>query len=250
MSKRGISTITVKLAAVLAIALASRSASADRICEAGKTTTGDGTCCWPGQISQGGSCAGAPACPAGSRPEGAECVTTAASQTRLAPDPVEARDMDRARFSGKRLVLEILAGEAAGLLTTFLLCNDSSCPGDGWIAFGADFAVTPLAVWGVGTALGGRGSLGYAYLGASPALTPLSMPGSPDESPADTLSRIRTEAMVSALLLPVCSAVLYEATSHFASVRWRTEHAPQLTVRPVIGHDGVTGGVGALSLRF
>jgi hypothetical protein len=250
MSKMQLFRVTVGLSTVLTIALASRSALAAPACEAGKTATGDGTCCWPGQSSQAGSCAGVPQCPAGMQVAGNECVGATVPLARPAPDPVETEKMDRARFSGKRLAVEILAGEAAGLLTSFLLCNDSSCPGDGWVAFGADFAVTPLVVWGVGTAMGGRGSLAYSYLGASPAVTPLSMPGSPDESPADTLSRIRTEAAVSALLLPVCSAVLYEATSHFASVRWRTEHAPMLTVRPLLHHDGLAGGVGALSLRF
>jgi len=39
-------------------------------------------------------------------------------------------------------------------------------------AFGANFAVTPLAVWGIGAAMSGEGSLGYSYLGASLALTP------------------------------------------------------------------------------
>jgi hypothetical protein len=109
---------------------------------------------------------------------------------RPAPNPEEQLRMDRDRFSGKRLAVEILVGEASGLLTSYLLCNDSNCPG------------------GVGNAMGGQGSLLYSYFGASPALTPFSMPGSPDESPADTLSRIRVEATISAVILPVCSALL------------------------------------------
>jgi len=117
--------------------------------------------------------------------------------------------MERAHFSLKRLALEIVAGEATGIAASLLLCNGSSCPGDGELAFGVDFAVTPAAVWGVGTVMGGRGTLFASYLGASPALTPLTLPGQPNETPADTSSRIQTEAIVSSVLLPICSALLY-----------------------------------------
>jgi hypothetical protein len=186
----------------------------------------------PGQTSQAGSCRGT------------------LQVTATAPEPAEVQKMDRARFSGTRFAVELLAGGAAGLLTSLTLCNGSSCPGDGFVAFGVDLAVTPLVIWGIGGAMGGRGSLMYSYVGASVAVTPLSMPGSPDEAPIDTINRINTEVAISAVLLPICSAVLYEASSHFTSVRWRNEHAPQIALRPLNGRDGLNGGLGTLSLRF
>src|SRR5580698_9635222 len=96
-------------------------------------------------------------------------------------------DESRAHFSSKRLVVEILGGELVGGLTTALtfrgMCDGTDCFGSAMLAFGADAAVTPLAVWGLGKAMGGEGSLGYAYIGGSLALAPFGVTGSPDESP-------------------------------------------------------------------
>jgi hypothetical protein len=89
-----------------------------------------------------------------------------------------------------------------------------------------------------------------SYLGASPALTPLTMPAQPNETPADTLSRIQTEAVVSSVLLPVCSALLYEVSSQVVSAKWRMEHEPKVTVQPVAAGTRVSGGVGTVSFRF
>src|ERR1700742_4895551 len=89
---------------------------------------------------------------------------------------------DHARFSGKRLALEIIGGELTVALVTGLtfngLCNGNDCLGSAIAAFGANLAVTPLSVWGIGAAMGGEGSLGYSYLGASLALAPFSVTGS------------------------------------------------------------------------
>src|ERR1700733_4030101 len=92
-------------------------------------------------------------------------------------------DESHARFSGKRLLVEILGGELVGGLATALtfrgLCDGTDCFGSAMLAFGADVAVTPLAVWGIGKAMGGDGGLGYAYLGGSIALSPFGVTGSP-----------------------------------------------------------------------
>jgi hypothetical protein len=98
--------------------------------------------------------------------------------------------------------------------------------------------------------MGGKGSLLDSYVGASAAVAPLGVQGPPDETPAETISRIQAEVEVAVLALPFCSAIVYEFSSHFASARWRAQHEPKLTVRPVMHHDGMTGGIGALSLRF
>jgi hypothetical protein len=224
----------------IALAMLAANAHADTPCSEGTAACCDANQLWDAATQRCVTAQPTPVTPA--QPLAAPAATPT--------DPAEAARMERAHFSGKRLALEIITGEATGLLTTYLLCNGSSCAGDGWGAFAADFAVTPLAVWGVGTAMGGRGTLLSSYLGASPALTPFTMPGQPNETPADTLSRIQTEAVVSSLLLPVCSALLYEVSSQVVSTRWRTEHAPAMTVQPVYSSGHVTGGAGTLSLSF
>lgn len=156
-----------------------------------------------------------------------------------------------ARFSGKRLAVEILTGEVVGGLASGLtfraVCDGTDCFGSGIAAFGMNIAITPLAVWGVGTAMGGNGSLGYSYLGASLALTPFSVTGSSEESPSDALSRIEVEVVVSSLLLAPCSALMYEATSQMS---WVRDHAVGVAVQPVHDRDGLTGAVGVVSARW
>lgn len=260
---------------LLVIALASHDAFAGPSCPAGKLPTTIGACCWPGQGTLGGACVGAPQCPTGTLAAGDQCVVTpahaaaaaaAARDTASASAPVsasvmaapaappaaedEAKAMDRARFSGGRLAAEIGVGIAAGLLTSLTLCSSSYCPDHGWTAFFFDLAGTPIAIWAIGNAMGGKGSLLDSYVGASAAVTPLGFEGPPNETPGETISRIQAEVEVSALALPFCSAIVYEFSSHFASVRWRAQHEPKLTVRPVMHHDGMAGGIGTLSLRF
>jgi len=258
---------------LLVIALAAREAFAGPSCRAGQLPTTIGVCCWPGQSTVGGACVGAPQCPTGMLAAGDQCVVTpahaaaaaavardaaasSAPQPALvaavapAPGPEEAERMQRARFSGKRFLAESGVGVAVGLLTSLLLCNESACPGHGFTAFFVDLAATPIAVWGIGGAMGGKGSLLDAYVGASAAVAPLGIEGPRDETPAETISRIELEVEVSAVALPFCAAIVYEFSSHFASKRWFDEHAPRLTVRPLVHHDGMAGGIGALSLRF
>lgn len=260
--------IAVGWMVVALISLTSAEVIAGPACPAGKLTTAGGACCWPGQISVGSACAGAPQCPTGTLSAGAECVVTpalvvvardTAARGAAAPsapatsgedEAAQARAMDRARFSGKRLLAEMGVGAASGLVISLLLCNSSLCPSDGWLAFFVDLGATPIAIWALGGSMGGRGSLLDTYLGASAAVAPLGLPPAANETPEQTLSRIQTEVTVSALALPICSAVLYEVSSHFASVRWHNEHTPKLTVRPLFDHDRMAGGVGTLALRF
>ncbi|HEY0251841.1 MAG TPA: hypothetical protein VGC41_09960 [Kofleriaceae bacterium] len=168
--------------------------------------------------------------------------------TIAAAQPLEDRERDRAKFSGKRLTVEIIGGELTGILSTALtfnaLCNGTDCLGSALSAYAVDFAITPLAVWGIGSAMGGQGSLGYSYLGGSLALTAFSVTGSPDETPSDTLSRVSIEAYVAAILLAPCSSLMYELTSQ---VTWAREHQVGISIRAV---DNTTGGVGVISGRF
>ncbi len=171
----------------------------------------------------------------------------------LCPNPANARPSadDHARFSTTRFAAEVLGGELVGALATGLtfngLCDGRDCLGSAIAAFGANLAVTPLAVWGIGQAMGGEGSLGYSYLGASVALTPFSVTGSVDESPNDALARVTVEAWVSSILLAPCSALLYEATSH---AKWSREHGPGVTFRLAHDHSGAMGFAAVVSGRW
>lgn len=162
--------------------------------------------------------------------------------------------MDGARFSGKRFVLEILAGGAVsslvGYATYSSLCGRGDCMGAALAGFGLNFAVTPLAVWGVGRAMGGEGTIGWTYLGASTALSPFSVTGPAGESPADTMARIDVEFAVSTLLLPVTSALFCELSSHLRYKQWRATQPAGFAIAPVYDHRHVAGAIGQLSLTF
>lgn len=157
---------------------------------------------------------------------------------------------DSGRFSVKRMVVEALAGEATSIALTLAMCNGSSCTWDGWAPFLASFAISPIAVYGTGHAMGGRGSMFGAYAGATAALAPLTIPTDPMAPPDQVLSQIQTEATISAVLLPLCSALTYEVTSHVASVAWQREHQPALAVQPLYSRGQVQGGAGTFSFRF
>lgn len=171
--------------------------------------------------------------------------------TSAAGAHAEPAKSDRARFSGKRLAAEIVVGELVGALVTGVtyetLCDGKDCFGSALAAFGANFAVTPLAVWGVGGLMGGEGRLAYSYLGAGLAMAPFSATGPADETPGEAVARVTIEAWVSSILLAPCSALLYEATSHMS---WARDHAGALSIRPLNGQTGVTGAAAVLSGRW
>lgn len=164
-----------------------------------------------------------------------------------APAPV---DDDRAQFSGKRLAAEIAGGEVVSMLVSYAaysgLCDGHDCLGSAIAAFGIDFAVTPLAIWGGGRAMGGHGTLGMTYLGASTALAAFSVPGQPDETPADTLQRVGIEMTISALLMPATSALMYELSSQM----WFRKNHVNVAVTPTFARAAANGAIGTLTVGF
>jgi hypothetical protein len=182
-----------------------------------------------------------------SEAEPAPLVQPAAPQAA----PVNVDDgTEGAAFSGKRLAAEIGGGELVSLLVSFAtyngLCNGHDCMGSALAAYGVDFAVTPLAIWAGGRALGGHGSLGWTYLGASTSLAAFSATGQPDETPADTMSRINVEMAISALLMPVTSALLFEVSSQV----WFKSHHVTLAVNPTLDRGHTTGATGGITVGF
>jgi hypothetical protein len=175
----------------------------------------------------------------------------ALSLTAAAAHAQPSDDDSRSRFSGKRFLVETLGGEVVGALVTGLtfnaLCSGNDCLGSAFAAFGVNVAVTPLAVWGIGTAMGGDGSLVYSYVGASIALAPFGVTGSADETPSDALTRVEIETYVSSILLAPCSALMYEMTSN---MRWSREHAVHVALRPLHDREGLDGGAAMISGRW
>jgi hypothetical protein len=183
----------------------------------------------------------------------------APSEQPLPPAPPPRDDtMEAARFSGKRFVVEILAGAVVGSAVAYgtyeSLCDGrGDCLGAGLAGFGMNFAVTPLAVYGVGRWMGGQGSLGWTYVGGLTALSAFSAPGSPDETPDQTISRINIEFAISTLLLPVTSAAFYELSSHVRYTRWHQQArlgTMSAGIAPLYAPHGVDGAMGQMSLTF
>lgn len=186
-----------------------------------------------------------------------------APEPTVAPEsPPALTDHDRhmmgARWSTKRLLGEILAGAVVGSLTAYgtfeAMCgDDSDCFGASLMAAGMNFAVTPLAVWGTGRALGGQGSLGWTYLGGVVSLAAFSATGPADESTEDALDRFKIELTVATILLPISSAVMSELSSHLRYKQWQAGHPTSFQAGLVPTYDhrgGVSGALGQVGWRF
>ncbi len=154
-----------------------------------------------------------------------------------AVSPTEAAKSDpkvqKAKFSLGRYFLEALAGGLVGSAAAYgtYKAAGGSKPGLGAAleALGADIVVTPLAVWGVGEAMGGNGSLGYSYVGGLVAFA-----GTPAGSSNPGLA-----LAIGEVLMPFASAALYEMTSHI----WAASQDGSInaSVVPVYGPNGVVG---------
>src|SRR5690242_18560113 len=92
------------------------------------------------------------------------------------PPPPQAPE-NRGHFSGKRCVVNALAGAAVGTAVGYGVYRAAGGDslGAAFAGLGANVVVTPLSVYGIGRAMGGEGTCGSAYYGA---LTGLSAPGS------------------------------------------------------------------------
>jgi hypothetical protein len=192
-------------------------------------------------------------------PAPASGVMTAPAAAAANPhhSPPAGEPMQAARFSGKRLVIEMLAGAAVGSIAAYatfeVLCSGTDCFGASLAGAAVNFAITPLAVWGTGRWAGGQGTVGMTYLGGSVAFAAFSVPGQPNEAPSDTLNRVKIELAISTLVLPVTSAAFFELSSHLGYERWRSAAAAgnlAFGVVPTYDRHGMAGAMGQLSLRF
>lgn len=118
-------------------------------------------------------------------------------------------DYPRGHFSGGRLVVEMLVGFVAGGAAAYLAYSatcgdDDGCIGPALLGLTANIAVTPLAVWATGRAMGGRGTLATTYYGGILPFAAAS--GVAAQDPSIALG-------VSIALMPVGAAFLFEISS-------------------------------------
>lgn len=156
------------------------------------------------------------------------------------PSPLTAK-YEKARFSGKRMFVEMLAGAAVGSLAGYLAFEAAGGDGVGALiaGLGANIAVTPLAVYGTGRAMGGMGTLGWTYTGGFLAFS----------GPAATPQEASLSLAIGMVLMPVTSSLMFEASSHMKSKAFE-RIASGLAIAPIVDRDRVTGARAGLAFRF
>jgi hypothetical protein len=164
-----------------------------------------------------------------------------AAPLQEAPKMAPSAKSKRARFSGGRLVVEMLAGGLVGGLTGYAAYSAVGGDDIGSVlaGLGANIAVTPLVVYGTGRAMGGQGTLGMSYLGGLIAFS----------GPSATPDQAAVSFAVGMTLMPVTSALMFELSSHIRSKRFETV-ARGISVAPVIGGSGLAGAKVGLGFAF
>jgi hypothetical protein len=183
-------------------------------------------------------------------------LLTAAGRPALADGPPARANLEGARFSWRRVLVTSLAGAAAGGAASYAtfeaLCDPGSdCFGTAFVSLGASFAVTPLATWASGKLMDGEGTLLSAYLGGSVALASFGVPGPVDETPAETLSRIKIQLAIASILMPISSSLIYEISSHRKYLDWLGAGGERaVAITPLASDRGVDGVFAAMVGRF
>jgi hypothetical protein len=194
-------------------------------CVAGETCTSAHEC-----VAGTGKAATAPNAPVDTPPDNPATTGSSENEGALRASPALAdaprgKDPKRARFSVGRFFLESLVGGLAGSLAAYgtysSICDKNPCLGGALAGLGADFVVTPIAVWGLGELTGGDGSLSYTFLGAAVAFSGASA-GTQDPLLPLTIGII---------LMPFTSALMYELSSH---IKASAQLGPVASIRPQI----------------
>jgi hypothetical protein len=165
----------------------------------------------------------------GAAPPSTPTVPATASSS---PVPINARlspthaDNDRARFSGVRLVVEIVTsavgGVAIGYGTLKGICGKEVCLGGALAALGAEVVATPVITYGAGRLMGGRGTFTSTITGAALALT---------VGGALTPQDPTTGLAIGMTLMPILAPISFEASSH-ANAKGDVPKATGLRVTP------------------
>ncbi len=171
-------------------------------------------------------------------------------------NPIQKSKADnRSSFSVTRFFLESLAGDIVGGLAAWgtysATCGGGDCFGAGMLGLGAEFIVSPLAVYSVGNLMGGKGSLSATYYGGIVASAPFSASASssPDATPSEIMSNLQLELTIASIILPLANAGFYELTSHLFSKN-NSQKLAALKLNPIYGRDGINGAALIISKRF
>jgi len=158
----------------------------------------------------------------------------------------QSEEAQAAEFNVGRYFLEVLVGAAAGTLAAYgvytLVCDGGSdCFGAALAGLGANIAITPLAVFGVGRALGGQGGLGWTYVGGLAAFAGAAAPDNPG-----------LVLLIGSILMPFSSAFLFEITSGAAASQMASGPRTtwQASVTPLISQGELRGAGLEVSGQF
>jgi hypothetical protein len=139
-------------------------------------------------------------------------------------------------------VLESLTGAVVGSAVAFGIysaaCDDEPCVGGAVGGLVANVAITPVAVWGVGRAVGGEGSLGATYLLGMAAFS-----GGAAAPQAPLLGLI-----IGVTLMPFTSALGFELSSNAKAQTGIASVRPNVT--PLYRGEALAGATGGLVGQF
>lgn len=135
------------------------------------------------------------------------------------------KDAESARFSGGRLFVEILGGAAGGSAAAYGtyrgICGKDVCLGGALAGLGANMVATPLVVYGLGRAMGGRGKLSTTFYGAMLGFG----------AGAPLMSQGNLGLAVGVIMMPIMAPLFFEMNSQAQSEEMKG-HLASHTVVP------------------
>ena len=169
-------------------------------------------------------------------------VTAPLGVSAVPPEPVDAEDRSGARFSGGRLIAEIIGGVLVGG-GLGVAVYEGAGEGVAGVFAGSmvSIAVAPLVEYGVGRLLGGRGSLKMTYIGGFLAFG-ISTPTAPG---GEVLVFVVGEA-----LLPIMSGLFFELNSNTQAQQFQRAHAVTVGLMPRVDRGAVDGAMLGAALRW
>ena len=149
------------------------------------------------------------------------------------------KDVESARFSGGRLFLEILGGAAGGSAAAYgtyrAICGNNPCLGGAFAGLGANMVATPLVVYGLGRAMGGRGKLSTTFYGAMMGFG----------AGAPFIAQGNLGLAVGVIMMPIMAPIFFELNSQMLSVEMKgrlASHTVTPFAAPVAYGKGSTFG--------
>jgi hypothetical protein len=123
------------------------------------------------------------------------------------------------------IITSFVGGGLVGYGTMAGICGGDICFGGALAGLGAEVVTMPLITYGVGSLMGGRGSLGSAYLGGLTGF---------GAGCAATAQDSTLGLALGVLLMPIVAPIFYEMNSS-ANATSALYAGPVMTVRPFAG---------------